>query len=342
MTGELVPAVHGEIVPVTQGDEVADTVRELYSEWIGKAAARSKHTFDAYRRDFKLFVDWLVGYDPDLGLLDVRGVHMAAYNLHLRNTPVRGGKPPKPATVARRLATVASFYDLARRREVLPNNPMDYVDRPEIDANHSDTRKLTLDEAKRLVDTAFGLVARTSRPDSKRVADRDSVIVAVLLVTGVRVSELCAMRVEDLGYHGGARTVTVTRKGGRRAAVALGAAAELVDRRVADRTEGPLFRTRSGRPVARNWVYDAIGRIAAAASIPMPHTVGPHALRHTFATLSLDRGCSLDVLQDALGHRDPRTTRRYATGNNRIALSPTHDLSKVMLSDRPDQVERLF
>lgn len=340
---DVVPVPAGELVPHELVDEVdTDRVREVYAEWIGRAAANSPHTLDAYQRDFRAYAAWLDDYDPDLGLLQVRGVHMAAYKLHLLRTPVRGGVLPKPATVARRLAVVASFYELARRRELVPRNPVDYVDRPDVDPDFSDTRSLTFDEARRLVATAFGLVGRISRPDSKRVADRDSVMVAVLLVTGVRVSELCALRVEDLGYKGGQRVVTVTRKGGRRETVVLGAAAALVDRRVANRTAGPIFRTRSGRPVDRTWVARAIQRVALEAAIPDPGSVTPHVMRHTFATLALDRGCSLDVLQTALGHRDPRTTRRYAQERDRISLSPVHDMSRAMLADRPDQEERLF
>jgi site-specific recombinase XerD len=111
---------------------------------------------------------------------------------------------------------------------------------------------------------------------------------------------------------------------------------------VAGRTSGPIWSTRSGKPVSRSWIYFAIQRIAQAAAIPDPHTVGPHALRAAFAMLSLDYGASLYDVQIAMGHADPRTTARYDRRRHRVDDSPVHLTSRQLLDKKPEQKERLF
>jgi site-specific recombinase XerD len=340
LEGELLPA-DDPGAEVRIADPRQSVVDELYVEWIAKQ--RSHNTREAYARDWDRWIGWLDEH-VELTPLEVRGVHAALYARWLESTPVRGGRVPAPATVARRLAAVSSFYDLAVKREVLLRNPMDYVDRPEIDSSASTTSWLTLDEARRVTRAAFGLVAQARGADTRRAADRDSVIVAVMLTTGARVSEVCGMRLEKLGYQNGERVINVLRKGGVWQPMPLGPAAELIDRRLVGRQgqEGWLFSTRSGGQVRRSWVFSVIRKVAIAAAIPDPARLTPHSLRHTFATLALDRGCSLDHLQVALNHSDPRTTRRYDHNRLRIKMSPVHDIGRALLADHPDQEERLF
>lgn len=339
LVGELVDEhqAHGDVAVVDKF-VIAD---ELLDEWLTRSKTRSAHTGEAYARDIGYWLDFLD--DQVETWLDARGRHIADYQQWLQATPLRStGKPPAPTTVARRLAVVSALYRWAIRREVLHRNPVDFVDRPEIDPDHSDTSGLTEDEARRLIRAAFGMVASASGADVRRVADRDSVMVAVLLVTGLRCSEICGAQVDGLGYDSGYRVLSVTRKGGKRGKVPLGAAAELVDRRLSGVTSGPLFTTRSGQPVTRQWVFRAVRRVAVAAAIPDPGRVTPHALRHTFATLALDRQTPLNVLQASLGHADPRTTMRYDRNRNRLDQSPTHVLGPALLKGNDDKTERLF
>lgn len=339
LEGELV--VEGQAAAVDLLADRLTVAEQLLAGWLARALVKSAHTHEAYVRDIGYWLDFCD--DAVETWLDARGEHVAAYHRLIKATPLRStGRPPAPATVARRLAVVSSLYRWAMRREVLNRNPVDYVDRPEIDPDHSETSGLTEDEARRVIAAAFGLVSSASGADVRRVADRDSVMVAVLLTTGLRCSEICGAQVDGLGYDRGYRVLAVTRKGDKRGTVALGAAAELVDRRLSGRLSGPLFVTRSGQQVTRQWVFRAVRRVAVAAAIPQPERVTPHALRHTFATLSLDHGSSLDDVQTALGHADPRTTKRYDRNRNRLERSPVHVLGPALLKGRPDRTERLF
>jgi integrase/recombinase XerD len=336
-----------ELVDEHQGADVAvvghdlSPAEQLVQSWLLRC--RTDNTRQAYRRDLAGWLRFLEG--RGIELLDAEGDDVELYQREIESTPLPAtGKPPAPATVRRRLEAVSSLYAWAVKRNVLPRNPVAYVDRPHVDPDHSDTRGLTQDEARRFVATAFGLVSRASGQDVRRVAARDSVMVATLLTTGLRVSEICSLEVGDLGYDRGFRVVKVTRKGGKRASVVLGAAAELIDRRLAEHgtRSGPLFTTRSGGPVDRAWVFRAVRRVTIAAAIPDPKSVTPHGLRHTFATLALDRGATLDDLQDALGHAAPRTTRRYDRNRNRVDRSPVHDIGRALLKGNDDRTGRLF
>ena len=160
----------------------------------------------------------------------------------------------------------------------------------------------TRDQALRLVraaDTAAG-------PQRART----SALVAMLLFTGARVSEVIGADVGDLGTERGRRVLRVTRgDGGRRSLPLPGPAAARIDAYLA---------RRAGLP------DDLTGRL------------GPEAMRHSFATLYLDAGGSLSELQEVMGHADPRTTRRYDRERQLPSRSPG-DLLAAYLStpDRP-------
>lgn len=156
-----------------------------------------------------------------------------------------------------------------------------------------------------------------------------------MLCTGGRVREVTRARIEDLGYDRGHRVLWLTRKGDRRQSVALGAAAAIVDRHVATeaRTEGLIFQTSNGRPVDRAHILRVLRKAATAAHIPSATKLTPHWLRHTFATLAFDGGADISTVQDAMGHADPRTTRRYDRARNRIDRSPVHAVARSLLGD---------
>lgn len=352
MSDEPELVLDGELVedwdtrgPVLDGQLVVDSAtsgREaiagyLVDGWL--ARCKTDNTREAYRRDIGFYLDYVA--DRIETWLDARGEDIVDYKAWLDATTVRG-RPLATATIARRLSVVSTLYRWAIRREVLLRNPVDYIDRPELDPDHSDTSALTEDEARRVIAAAFRLVGTAGGADVRRVADRDSVMVAVLLVTGLRCAEICGARIERLGYDRGQRILGVTRKGRKAGRIPLGAAAELVDRHLGVRTEGPLFVTRSGKPVTRQWLFRAVRRVAAAAAVPQPERITPHSLRHTFATLSLDRGSTLDDLQIALGHADPRTTRRYDRNRARLDRSPVHLLGPALLRGNDDRTDRLF
>jgi len=146
---------------------------------------------------------------------------------------------------------------------------------------------------------------------------RDRAILEVLYATGMRVSELAGLKIRDLNLSVG--YVRVFGKGGRERIVPLGGhAIESVRQYLrglrgvltesAD-ADGALFVTRTGKPMDRTNVWRLVNRCSLAAGLPAP--VGPHTLRHCFATHMLEGGADLRVVQELLGHADVATTQIY-------------------------------
>ncbi len=299
---DLTPAVPPGTM-VVAGDDVARLAAAFLLAYRGNTRA-------AYARDLAHFAAWCAGHD--LAVLGVHRAHVDAYVEQL----VRDGAAP--ATVRRRLAALGGFFGYAVDEGLLRRDPTARVRRPAAGDNVQSTG-LTADEAGRLIAAA--------EADSPRAA----VVVLLLLLLGLRVGELCAAHVDDLGYARGHRTLTVTRKGGRRQAMALPPrAVAAVEGYLAGRDTGPLVATASGRPLDRHGVWRLVRRLAGRALPHLADRLHPHDLRHTCATLALDAGAALRDVQDLLGHADPRTTRRYDRARFSLDRSPSHQLALLL------------
>jgi integrase len=179
---------------------------------------------------------------------------------------------------------------------------------------------------------AHRVARRRVRPRSRSRWDRAGrALVCLLALNGLRISEALELDVDDLGTERGHRTLTLTRKGGRRAVAAIAPrTAAALDAITHDRGTGPLFATNSGRRLDRHAAGKIVRRIARQAGIA--RTVFPHTLRHAFVTAALDAGVSLGDVQDAAGHADPRTTRRYDRGRHSLDRHATYKVASYLAS----------
>ncbi len=135
----------------------------------------------------------------------------------------------------------------------------------------------------------------------------------------------------DLAVARGHRVLAVTRKGGaRRQLVLAPAAAGALDRYLAGRTTGPLFVTATGRRWTAGEAFLTVRRLARGAGIANSAKITPHSLRHTFVTLAREAGVPLEDVQDAVGHADPRTTRRYDRARHNLDRSPAYALGAFL------------
>lgn len=96
------------------------------------------------------------------------------------------------------------------------------------------------------------------------------------------------------------------------------------------RSNGPLFTTTTGRRLDRTSAYRIVRRLARRAEIPAAASISPHSLRHSFATAALDAGVALRDVQDALGHADPRTTRRYDRTRHSLDRHATYAVASYL------------
>ena len=201
--------------------------------------------------------------------------------------------------------------------------------RPRVDRDHSATVGLSAGEVDVLLTAARELTGPT--------ATRTRVVLALLADLGLRVGELVSLDCADLGYERGHRTVRFVGKGGRprRRALTPGTAtaldAYLAGRAAAagtttDRLDGPLLVTASGRRLDRHAVFRLVRRLARDAGIGTWARLSPHSLRHAFATTARAEGVPLEDVQDAMGHADPRTTRRYDRDRHNLDRDPAYTL----------------
>jgi integrase/recombinase XerD len=300
----------------------------LVVAWL--ATKRSPHTRAAYLRDLAQWADWLAGHG--VPLLEADETAAAIWARHLEIAGV------KASTAARKLTAVSSFYGWCARRGYVSTNPVADLDRPVVDYDTSATPGLTRDQAIALLEAADD--------DAGPQAARTAALVATLLYTGARVSELLGADIEDLGTDRGHRVLRVRRKGGKIQTLALPApAAARIDAYLASRddvTKLPaipggaaapqrrvLFATGTGARMYRAEVRALLRRLGRAADLPdeLTGSLSPHSMRHAFATLNLDAGASLRDLQDALGHASPRTTRRYDRSRGNLDRSPGYLLA---------------
>lgn len=224
------------------------------------------------------------------------------------------GRGLAAGTVARKLSAVASFYAYAVSAELVARNPVALVKRPKVGSDSTSTG-LDRDELSALL--------RAAAADGPRT----EALLSLLAFNGLRVSEALGAQVEDLGSERGHRTLRIARKGGKRATLPLAPrTVHALDGYLDGRSTGPLFTTATGKALDRVAVWRTVRRLAATAVPSKAATLHPHDLRHAFVTLSLDAGADLRHVQDAAGHADPRTTRRYDRARHNLDAHPTHRL----------------
>lgn len=293
--------------------------------WLGNRRL-SEHTRDAYRRDVQSWLRWCEerALDPMLATF----IHVNAYARELESTlDPRTGKTLTAATVGRKLSGLSSWYGFLVKVNAVMANPVGGADRPQVARDHSATIGLSPSEVDAL------LVAAETDTGPARV--RNHAVIAVLADLGLRVGEVVGLNVEDLGYERGHRSVRFTGKGGvkrRRALTPPSTAAVetyLMQRsmnsgQAMDQLAGPLFVTASGARLDRHAVFRLVRRLAHRAGIPAWADLSPHSLRHAFATTARAEGVPLEDVQDAMGHADPRTTRRYDRDRHNLDRDPSY------------------
>ncbi|AGZ42533.1 tyrosine-type recombinase/integrase [Actinoplanes friuliensis] len=311
------------VVPRQQGGAVAvgGSAEQVTEAWLANRRL-SAHTRDAYRRDVAAWLAWCAARDVDplhASFLDV-------------NAYARGleAQPLSPATVARKLSGLSSWYDFLVKLRAVDANPVGGADRPYVSRDHSATVGLTPEEVDALLAAA--------EAETGPAAVRNLAVLALLADLGLRVGELVGLDVSDVGVERGHRSVRFTGKGGkpRRRALTPYAATALdaylahraaTEGTTADRLDGPLLVTATGTRIDRHSVFRLVRRLAREAGIGGWARLSPHSLRHAFATTARAEGVPLEDVQDAMGHADPRTTRRYDRDRHNLDRDPAYTIA---------------
>jgi integrase/recombinase XerD len=258
------------------------------------AARLAPRTVEAYRRDLTALAGWL-GRSPASATTQ----ELERYLADLRAAGLA------PATIARRIASLRSFFRHLILIGAAEANPAAELELPR--RIRRLPRALSPAEAERLIDAAAGTTPR---------ALRDRALVELLYGAGLRVSE--AVGLEKGGVDLDQRLVRTIGKGGKERVVPVGREAVEALRRYLsrgrahlDRRHRPeLFLNAQGGPLTRAGAFLILRRLAAKAGLE-PARIHPHLLRHSFATHLLEGGADLRSVQEMLGHADLATTELY-------------------------------
>ena len=192
-----------------------------------------------------------------------------------------------PRTLHRIISTLSSFYKFLRSQKIVESNPVADLERPKV-------------KDKELVYLKHSQVLELL---GKITELRDRLIVRTIYATGVRVSELTGIRVEDIDFD--AQTIRLRGKGGKIRTVFIdGDTLGEIRAFLADRKDGPLFPGQMGRPISPRTIQFIFRRYA-------PTGITPHKLRHSYATELYSRSRNLRVVQENLGHTSIKTTEIY-------------------------------
>lgn len=264
----------------------------LISLWLNQKGRRSQNTKRVYEHEVKRFLDIVQKPLRAVTVVDMQGYMERLEGLGLSD-----------ATQARALSTVRSLFSFALKVGYVPFNVTQVVELPKVPVT-TEFNFLTEAEAQALLDAL--------RPNL-----RNYTIAALILKTGLRVSECASVNLgdiyEDVSGNYGLRVIG---KGEKVRKVKLtddlmgliNAYVEETGRVWLD-VEAPLFLNRFGERLSTVSIWKVIRAGAEEAGIAKKVT--PHTLRHSFATLAVVGGATLSQVQEACGHTDIRTTQRY-------------------------------
>lgn len=282
---------------------MAAEVGHLSERFLRAAGAErdlSPHTLDAYRRDLAQFAEWSArGGVSDLGSIDRRHLRRFIAYLSSREYARR--------TIARKASAVRSLLRWALDQGAIDVDPSQDLSAPKLDKPLP--KVLKEKEAIALCDLP---------PDDDEVGIRDRAILELLYGSGLRVAELCGLDVDDVDLRAGSVRVLGKGKKERRVPTSeparsavrsyLSGARRTLMERGPGTDSSALFLNQRGRRLGPRSVRAMLERYLRAEG---RDAVGPHALRHSFATHLLDGGADLRAVQELLGHESLATTQIY-------------------------------
>jgi integrase/recombinase XerD len=275
----------------------------------------SEHTVAAYRNDLSQLSEYLAGEAVSSWQVVGRR-HILDYVLYLKS------REYAPATVARKIAAVKSFFHFLVADGVLSEDPTVAVDSPPVDKHLP--HPLSPAEVAQLL-------AEPANANTPKAA-RDRALLELMYATGMRASEVIELEVDAVDLEVG--TVRCVGKGNKERVLPLyESAREALDAYLENgrvsllhgRDEKALFVNHRGQPLTRQGLWLIVKEYAEAAGIR--RRVTPHTLRHSFATHMLDGGAGLREVQQLLGHANISSTQVYtkvSTRRRREAYDKAH------------------
>ncbi|MGI8383506.1 site-specific tyrosine recombinase XerD [Robertmurraya sp. P23] len=275
-------------------DELKDFMHFLIVE-----KALAKNTIVSYERDLKAYLKYIKTVENVQSINDIGRIQIVHFLGHLKEH----GKSSR--TIARNIASIRAFHQFLLREKVAEQDPSVHIETPQLERTLP--KVLNLQEVERLLEAPklnnhYGL--------------RDKAMLELLYATGIRVSELIGLNLDDAHLTMG--FVRCIGKGNKERIIPLGRTAataiqEYLDKGrpqfIKNQREESLFVNHHGRRLTRQGFWKILKGLTKEAGIEKELT--PHTLRHSFATHLLENGADLRAVQEMLGHSDISTTQIY-------------------------------
>ncbi|MFD2679578.1 site-specific tyrosine recombinase XerD [Bacillus seohaeanensis] len=260
----------------------------------------AKNTLESYQRDLKNYSKYLQKVEGISTFSEVTRGNIVGFLGHLKNQ----GKSSK--TIARHVASIRSFHQFLLREKTVEQDPTVHIETPKTE--RSLPKVLSLAEVEALMEapdegTPLGL--------------REKAMLEILYATGIRVSELITLKVEDVHLTMG--FVRCIGKGNKERIIPIGQTAMNIlqkyleegrpQLRSSKHRDESLFLNHHGKGLSRQGFWKILKALSKKANIEKDLT--PHTLRHSFATHLLENGADLRAVQEMLGHADISTTQIY-------------------------------
>lgn len=279
-----------------------DHIREFLDHVVVEKGL-SRNTHDSYQRDLLRFAVYLEGRGGSVTSAEPTDV--SSYLKHLRESGL------SPRSYTRALITLRGFYKFLLKKGQVAASPCSSIDVPRVQRKLPEF--LSLEEVESLLNA----------PDEKSpLGLRDRAMLETLYATGLRVSELVSLKLNDINLQGG--WLAAFGKGSKERLVPLGEAAMVCLKNYMENGRGALLKKKSsktlfvtnrGAGMTRQNFWVIIKNHALRSGIET-RKIKPHIIRHSFATHLLERGADLRIVQAMLGHADISTTQIYTHVTN--------------------------
>ena len=269
---------------------------KLFFEFLENEKKLSDNTLQSYKRDLKQFSRFLESYS-----LHYNKVSEDDMNLYIKELQENG---KKASSISRAIASIRSFYQFALKRKKVKKDPTANVKSPKIEKRVPSV--LTSKEVELLLDQP---------KDVDLKGTRDKAMLEFAYATGMRVTEIISLNIDDVNLEEGYVTCT---NGNKQRTIPLGTMAlnalkeyieDARDVLIKDEKQRALFVNVNGGRLTRQGFWKIIKYYKEQAHITKDIT--PHVLRHSFATHLLQNGADLKAIQTMLGHSDISSTQVY-------------------------------
>jgi integrase/recombinase XerD len=262
--------------------------------------ALSANSIDAYLSDVNKLMQYFEAIQLEVQVKEINTAHIKSFLKWLHELSVL------PSTQARIISGLKSYFGFLLMEELISIDPMALIEAPGIQKKLPDT--LSLQEINALI-----AAIDASKPEGMR----NKAIIEVLYGCGLRVSELCNLRISHLNIEG--EYIKVTGKGNKERYLPIGTIAlkfvnvylsEIrIHTKIKKGNEDYLFLNRLGTKLSRISIFNIIKELALKSGLTK--SISPHTLRHSFATHLVEGGADLRAVQEMLGHSSITTTEIY-------------------------------